>query len=83
MLQVLTAAARGGTWAPDFLLISSMVSPKLFELILVLPEPFFWLAFSFLGLFPSDTILSPGQMDIAEGRKSMIDWHLSELVEVY
>jgi hypothetical protein len=39
-------------------------------------------AFWFLRLLPEPNLISPGQLDIIEGRKSMLDWHFAELVQV-
>ncbi len=59
-----------------------MLSPWLLELVLVLPTPFFTLVFWLLGLFPRPHLISPGQMDLCEGRQTMASAHLSEIVEV-
>ena len=77
-------AARGGKWAPDLLLISSSLTPWRLEMILALPDALFWPVFWALGLLPDAglKLMSPGQLDIVEGRKSMVDWHFAEIVQV-
>lgn len=80
--KTLAAAARGGAWEPNILMISSMLSPKLFEMLLLFPTPFFNLIYYLLGLFPPQHIMSPGQQDIMEGRKTMTFAHLNELIDV-
>ena len=80
--QALKLAARGGKWAPDILLITSMLNVWLLEMILALPGPLFALAYWFFGLYAPHEVVSPIQLDLVEGRKSMASWHLSELVEV-
>eukprot|EP01038_Epipyxis_sp_PR26KG_P010655 gene10655-14310_t len=79
--KLLTVASRGGKWQPELLPISSTLNVWLLELVLVLPFPFFQIIYYLTGMYPRDHIISPGQMDIAEGRKTMTDWHLSELIE--
>lgn len=81
--QALSAAARGGAWRPSFRLISSLISPWSFEMLLVLPLPrrVLWCVMWLLGALPSGgSIISPGQLDLAEGRKTMVQEHLGELV---
>ena len=80
--NTLKAAAKGGAWEPNILLISSMLSPKLFEMLLLLPTPLFNLIYFLLGLFPPAYVMSPGQQDLIEGRKTMTFAHINELVEV-
>jgi hypothetical protein len=75
-------AARGGKWKPDLLLIHSSLTPWMLEMALALPNPLFYLVFYFLRLLPEGALMSPGQLDIVEGRKSMVDWHFAELVQV-
>lgn len=64
------------------LLLTSMLSPWLLELLLVLPTPLFMPIFWALGLYPRANLISPGQLDLSEGRQSMAATHLSEIVEV-
>lgn len=82
VFQALTLAARGGKWAPELLLITSMLNMWLLEMILALPGPLFTLVYWFFGMFAPGDVVSPIQLDLSEGRKSMASWHLSELVEV-
>jgi hypothetical protein len=80
--QILDVAARGGKWKPDLLLIHSSLTPWMLEMALALPNPLFYACFYFLRLLPEGALMSPGQLDIVEGRKSMVDWHFAELVQV-
>ncbi len=77
----MTLASRGGKWRPELLLISSVLNTWLLELVLVLPTPLFTLVFWLLGMFPKPHLISPGQLDLSEGRKTMVSAHLAELVE--
>jgi hypothetical protein len=77
----LDVAARGGKWKPDLLLVQSSLTPWVVEMMLVLPNPLFMLCFWFFNMLPDDSLISPGQMDITEGKKSMVDWHYAELVQ--
>eukprot|EP01039_Chlorochromonas_danica_P000075 gene75-82_t len=79
---VLIASAKDNVWKPDMLLVTQWLTPKLVELILVLPQPFFTLLFWLFGLFPRKNIISPGQLDLMEGRKSIATLNLQELVLV-
>lgn len=78
----LTAAARGGGWKPEFLLLSEMMSVKMFEMLLLTPNfifiPIAWL----FGVLPAANIISPGQFDLIEGRKTVTSTTLGELVSV-
>jgi hypothetical protein len=38
--------------------------------------------FWWLRLLPEANLISPGQLDIVEGRKSLVDWHFAEMVQV-
>lgn len=83
--RTLKTAARGGEWRPLFKLVSTILSPWSLEMLLALPLPFggdFFshILFLLLGLLPPDGIISPGQLDMAESRKTMSDMHLGELV---
>jgi hypothetical protein len=80
--QTLIAAAGGGSWKPDILLISSILSPKLLEIALIMPNFVFNFLFYILDIFPTPNVISPGQFDLMEGRKTMTTNYLSELVEV-
>jgi hypothetical protein len=51
-------------------------------MLLVLPDVLFNPLFHLLGIFPKEGLMSPGQMDLTERRKSMVHWHFSELVDV-
>ncbi len=81
-IQALTAASNGGGWEPSFHLIKGVLSPKLFELLLLLPNPFFQAAYWLLGLQLSFPVMSPGQQDLMEGRRTMTSTNLQELVDV-
>lgn len=81
----LKAAARNGPWQPQFRLLSSVLTPWLWEMLLSLPWPLSgknlvtfccWLT----GVLPPQGIISPGQLDLAEGRKTMCECHLGELM---
>jgi hypothetical protein len=75
-------AARGGEWKPDLLLINPNLTPWMLEMVLALPNALFFAVFWFLRLLPAAGVISPGQLDIVEGRKSMVDWHFAEIVQV-
>lgn len=75
-------AAKGGVWKPDLLLINANLTPWVLEMILALPNALFFAAFWWLRLLPGAGVISPGQLDIVEGRKSMLDWHFAEIVQV-
>jgi hypothetical protein len=47
------------------------------EYILPVAQVFWW-----LRLLPEPNLISPGQLDIVEGRKSLVDWHFAEMVQV-
>jgi len=82
----LKAAARDGQWRPRFHLLSSYLSPWGWEMLLALPlrsSLGLWalmLACWVLGVVPPAGVISPGQLDLAEGRKTMMDCHLGELL---
>jgi len=80
--QILDVAAKGGVWKPDLLLINANLTPWVLEMILALPNALFFAAFWWLRLLPGAGVISPGQLDIVEGRKSMLDWHFPEIVQV-
>ena len=79
--QTLRHAARGGDWKPDFLLLSEMLSPRLFELLLCLPTQLFLLLLALFGLTPqAEGLMSPMLIDHLEGRKSCNETQLGEIV---
>jgi len=80
--KALVKAAKGGEWKPDFLLISPYLSPWVYEMILVLPDPLYYLLAWSLGFLPTRDVISPGQFDIAEGRRSTCVSQLNELIEL-
>ncbi len=51
-------------------------------MILVLPDPFFFTVFWLMGLLPQSNLISPGQFDLIEGRRTMAAKNLIEIVEV-
>ena len=76
-------ASRGGAWKPDLMGVSTWLTPFMLEMMLILPQPLFTLGFYFaVGSLPDAGLGSPGQQDLSEGRKTMIDAQLGELVEV-
>lgn len=80
--QSLHKAARGGIWKPDLQLVyASWFTPWMLEMILILPDFLFTTIFWFMGLFAREGLISPGQMDLMEGRVTMAEWHLAELVD--
>eukprot|EP00599_Poterioochromonas_sp_BG-1_P001738 CAMPEP_0173149196 /NCGR_PEP_ID=MMETSP1105-20130129/10183_1 /TAXON_ID=2985 /ORGANISM="Ochromonas sp., Strain BG-1" /LENGTH=398 /DNA_ID=CAMNT_0014064019 /DNA_START=36 /DNA_END=1229 /DNA_ORIENTATION=+ len=81
-LNSLFVASKGGTWKPDLLLISSIISPKLLELMLIMPDFVFNLLIYLLDLSPNGQVISPGQFDLMEGRKTQTSLYLKEMVEV-
>ena len=78
--QALFKAARGGEWKPDFLLVSSLVSPYLLEMMLCLPWPLCLLALLTFDLLPPN-IPSPSLEDITENRKTSVEWILGDIIE--
>lgn len=80
--QTLLLASRDGKWKPELLLVTSMLNVWLLELALALPAPLFSLVFWSFGLYPKPHLISPGQMDLSEGRATMTSVHLNEIVEV-
>lgn len=81
-ILALGAASKGGVWEPSFHLIKGVLSPKLFEVLLLLPNPLFQVIYWLLGLQLSIPVMSPGQQDLTEGRKTMTSINLQELVDV-
>ncbi|RYH15004.1 hypothetical protein EON65_32565 [archaeon] len=81
-IDVLEAAARGGKWKPDLLMMTFYLTPKLLEMTVLLPDMCFALVFWFFGLYPRDGVMSPAQFDLMEGRKTIVLGNLKELVEV-
>lgn len=81
-LIALHAASKGGTWKPDMLLICEMLPMKLYEMLLILPNFLFFPVAAFLGLLPTAKVISPGQHDLMEGRRTMTSFHLAEIVQV-
>lgn len=76
-------ASRGGQWKPDLLGVSSWLTPFFLEMILVLPQPIFALAFYLaVGPLQDGCAGSPGQQDLLEGRKTSNDWQLGEILQV-
>jgi len=51
-------------------------------MILVLPDTLFYVIASSIGLLPQPYLISPGQLDLMEGRKSMVNWHYKAFYEV-
>lgn len=80
--KVLERAAKGGKWKPDLLLISNLITPWILEMILVLPDALYYAIAHALGLLPHPYLISPGQMDLMEGRRSMVHWHYKTFFEV-
>jgi len=81
-LLALHAASKGGTWKPDMLLICEMLPMKVYEMILILPNFLFYPVAAFLGLLPTAHVISPGQLDLTEGRRTMTSFHLAEIVQL-
>lgn len=79
---MLERAAKGGKWKPDLLLISNLITPWMLEMILVLPDALFSAIAYALGLLPHPYLISPGQMDLMEGRRTMVHWHYKAFFEV-
>eukprot|EP00597_Dinobryon_sp_UTEXLB2267_P014094 CAMPEP_0170122602 /NCGR_PEP_ID=MMETSP0020_2-20130122/16830_1 /TAXON_ID=98059 /ORGANISM="Dinobryon sp., Strain UTEXLB2267" /LENGTH=201 /DNA_ID=CAMNT_0010353677 /DNA_START=132 /DNA_END=734 /DNA_ORIENTATION=- len=84
-IVTLLKASRGGTWHPDLMLVSSWLTPWILEMLLVFPTPLcqllVYFALGSLAKKQADGMGSPGLQDLAEGRKTMADWHLAEIVE--
>jgi hypothetical protein len=51
-------------------------------MILIMPNFVFNFFFFILNIFSTNNVISPGQMDIMEGRRTMTSVHLNELVQV-
>ena len=85
-------AARGGKWSPDMSIVAMWATPWLFEMALAIPLPgvffnLYWFILNLCGgvLAPwgnicSTGVRSPGQCDLMEGRKTMSDLHLAEVI---
>ena len=92
--QTLLKAARGGKWYPDLSLISFHLTPWIFEMALAVPLPgpcyhLFWVLINLIGgcfllsgNLCSRGACSPEQCDLIEGRKTMSDLHIAEIVLV-
>ena len=74
-----TASHGGGGWAPDLLLISPLLSPWLYEMMLCLPTIIFRLAAWAMNILPPSSLPSTVLLDIDEGRTTMISTSLGEL----
>eukprot|EP01036_Dinobryon_divergens_P024514 gene24512-32971_t len=79
----LMRASRGGAWKPDLMGVSTWLTPFVLEMMLILPQPLFAIGFYFaVGSLSDGGQGSPGQQDLSEGRKTMIDAQLGEIVEL-
>ena len=78
----LQLAAGKGKWAPNLSIVSVTLTFRLWEMMLFLPTIFFLPLAYLLGVLPSDGAVSPGQMDLSNGRATTAAYHLGELVEV-
>ena len=77
-------ASRGGAWKPDLMGVSPWLTPFFLEMMLILPQPLFTLGFYLaVGSLSDAGLGSPGQQDLSEGRKTMIDAQLGEIIEVF
>ena len=76
----LKAAARGGAWKPDLSMVSFTGSVWLLEMILMLPHALYYPLAKLTG-FDFPDLPSPGQVDLTNGRTTMVSWHLQEIVE--
>lgn len=79
-LQGLRKAAGRGGWRPSLQLICGL-APKALELLLVLPDPLFWLVARVCGL-SIEELPSPLLQDLTEGRDTNLLWGLEELVSM-
>ena len=79
--KALEKAAGSGKWLPDLFLITSIsfVDLWVYEIILVLPLFLGSFLLWICGISPSQ-VISPIQLDLNERRKTMIEYHLAELV---
>lgn len=64
------SASRGNGWTPDMCLVSTLLTPRLLELLLCLPSPLFDVASYLLGMHFSARLMSPIVSDIQSGRTS-------------
>lgn len=80
-LQAVQMASKG-TWTPQLLLVSTLLTPKLMEMILIMPNFIFIILFYMFGVVPNHNLISPGQHDLMESRKCMTKLYLQELVDV-
>ena len=71
-------AAGSGAWRPDLSAVC-LLSPKLLELVLVLPTPLFH-AIAYLTRLRAPDVCSPLLWDISNGRATNVQWQLEELV---
>lgn len=81
-LLALSAAAKGGGWKPEMLLICELINMKMFEMLLIMPNIIFLPMCWILGIWPNTAVISPGQLDLIEGRRTTATSTLSELVTV-
>lgn len=87
-------AAGSGKWKPEMGVIAAYLTPWMFEMALVAPLPdilfsAFWMLLNLFGgcFVPWGDIAcqgvrSPGQCDLASGRKTMAEHHLEEFITV-
>jgi hypothetical protein len=82
LAQALFAAAKGGKWKPEFSLVSSLLSPWAWEMLLLVPAPFVSVLLWAVGMLPPEHVISPGQADLSEGRQTSAEWQLEEIIKV-
>lgn len=80
-LQAVQVASKG-TWSPQLLLVSTLLTPKIMEMMLIMPNFLFNILFYIFSIAPNHNIISPGQHDLMECRKCMSKLYLQEMVDV-
>ena len=75
-------ASQKNGWNPDFLLISTLVTPWMWEMILLLPNPLYYFVVWIFQFSPPKNLLSPIQQDLLENRTTSVGWSLGEFVAI-
>lgn len=78
--KALTTAARGGRWKPDLSLVVPILTPKMLEMLLVLPG-FVLFPLMYLLQFRLPALPSPILVDLGNGRRTSVSSQLEELVD--
>eukprot|EP00596_Hydrurales_sp_CCMP1899_P003829 CAMPEP_0119046840 /NCGR_PEP_ID=MMETSP1177-20130426/49261_1 /TAXON_ID=2985 /ORGANISM="Ochromonas sp, Strain CCMP1899" /LENGTH=468 /DNA_ID=CAMNT_0007020551 /DNA_START=57 /DNA_END=1460 /DNA_ORIENTATION=- len=89
--ETLLKTTKGGKWAPDLTIVAFFLSPWMFEMLLVMPLPFFvfrsaWYLLNLItgtvcpwGYICNKGVRSPGLCDLMDGRRTSAESHLSNI----